>query len=105
MVYNKIAIVEIKGISNAKVMVDTKERRAFSDDGLFQCWSIVNAKGEVISNGNDITTNYLEVANIRALEYFGLRVIQRHEPFPCSREIKVKKSHTIRRNKFGMIIW
>ncbi len=64
--------------------------KTFANGGGFQEWGIIDEKEswKVIFNGNDITTNYLEVASQVALKYLGYNV-RVSKTSPCKRAIEV----------------
>lgn len=64
--------------------------RTFADNQSFQAWGIIDDKEswKMIFNGNDITTNYLEVASQVALKYLGYNV-KVDKTNPCERRVEV----------------
>lgn len=64
--------------------------RTFANGGGFQEWGIIDDKEswKMIFNGNDITTNYLEVASQVVLKYLGYNV-KVDKTNPCERRVEV----------------
>lgn len=64
--------------------------RTFADNQSFQAWGIMDEKEswKLLVSGNDITTNYLEVASEVALKYLGYNV-KVNKTYPCKRKIEV----------------
>lgn len=84
--------VSIEAFGGAKVGVRTSggRIRTFANGEGFQEWGIIDDKEtwKVFFNGNDITTNYLEVASQVVLKYLGYNV-KVSKTRPCERVIEV----------------
>ena len=87
---DKSITVSIEGFPDVKVHIKAENGRihTYADDGFFQCWGVLSEDGELITNGNCITTNYLEVATVKALQSIGEKVKDK-TPSPENRKIEV----------------
>jgi len=85
--------VRIEAIGDIIVLVSESEKKAFAHDGYELGF---NGNGHVDENGklwaitNDITTNYLEVAMVKAFQHLGVKANDIH-PSPIKRKIEVVK--------------
>ncbi len=85
--------LEITGFGPVKVIVRTASGRVKTHaEGFgFREHGVLNeSTGELITNGNDITTNYLAVASELALKRLGYNV-KVSKTSPCDRAIKILK--------------
>jgi len=81
--------IEAFGEATVDVIKDNKGVRTFANGFGFQEWGILDEKtGELITNGNDITTNYLEVASQKALAHLGFNA-KISQASPLKRKIEV----------------
>lgn len=90
MTHDKVVYVSVEAFGTTAVLIDTRGNRAFATDGSFALWGHVDEKGKFWSNSDDITTNYLEVASVRALKAVGIKV-KDVQPSPYRRRIEVVK--------------
>jgi hypothetical protein len=73
--YNKTAKVQIDNFSNVEVNLHTKTKEAYATDGFFYVSAHLDEKGMLWVNGNDISTNYLEIAIAKAFQELKEKVI------------------------------
>jgi len=78
----------IEAFGKVEITINREEKRAYANDGCFQCWGVIGDDGKLYSNSNDITTNYLEVAIVKALQHEGFEV-EDIKPYPLNREITI----------------
>lgn len=85
--------VRIEAIGDVTVLVNVSEKKALVSDGYelgFHGSGHIDKDGKLWSNTNDITTNYLEVAMVKAFQHLGVKVNDIH-PHPINRKIEVVK--------------
>jgi len=91
----KAVIITIGGFTLVDVTVNTDEKTAYakecSDEGIFIGFSghgVLSEKGELTAITNDITTNYLEVAMVKAMQHLGLKAND-VQPSPINRKFEI----------------
>lgn len=84
-------LIEVEAMGVIKVLVDVVKAEAYATEieGLpFGGNGCVGHDGELVAVTNDITTNYLEVAMVKAMQFLGIRVKPKR-PYPLNRKFTI----------------
>ena len=84
----KEAKVEVKNFTEITVTVK-KDNSVYATDGCFSSSGVIGHDNNLVAVGDDITTNYLEVAMALVLRELGLKV-NPIKPYPLNRKFEVK---------------
>ena len=78
----------IEAFGEVEITINREEKSAYANGYGFQCWASIGDDRKLYSNSNDITTNYLKVAIVKALQNEGFEV-EDIKPYPMNREITI----------------
>ena len=85
---DKKVLVEIEQHGEAEVFINVEKKKGYADGYGFRAWGVVGKDKKLYTNSNDITTNYLEVAIVKAMQHLGIEVTD-ISPSPLNRSIAV----------------
>jgi len=85
-------IIRVVNFCEIEVSVDIKNKKAYAEDlsefSRFHGWGVVGEDKKLYTNTDDVTTNYLEVAMVKAMQHLGIEV-EDIIPSPLDRKFEV----------------